>query len=63
LGYLLAGVLLGLLFNPEDGISMLIQNVGGLLEEYIIIFLFIHGPEVERSPLILWPFIGLLYEL
>jgi hypothetical protein len=26
---LLAGVLLGLLYNPEDGVSMFLHNVGG----------------------------------
>jgi hypothetical protein len=32
---LLAGFILDLLFNPEDGSSMFLQNTNGLLLDYI----------------------------
>jgi hypothetical protein len=31
---LIAGFFLGLLFNPEDGSSMFLQNIGELLPDY-----------------------------
>jgi hypothetical protein len=29
--------LLGLLFNPEDGSSIVLQNIGGLLPDYLAV--------------------------
>jgi hypothetical protein len=32
---LLAGILISLLFDPEDGGSMFLQNIGSLLSDYL----------------------------
>jgi hypothetical protein len=50
--------------NPEDTIFhslCFISDYVSVLELITIFNLFIHWAAVERSPLLLWQFIGLLY--